>query len=61
MLLNTKLATGQFLRGIVKEGGCAGLTCGATIDSEMKDGGSVVQAMGILRFPISHLLAGVFR
>lgn len=60
-MLNTKLATGQFLRGIVKEGGCAVLTCGATIDSEMKDGESVVHTMRILRFPISHFLAGEFR
>lgn len=48
-MLNNKLATGQFLRVVVKEGGCAGLTYGATIASEMKDGESVVHTAGAIR------------
>ena len=34
-MLNSKLAAGQFLRVVVKEGGCAGLTYDAAIASEM--------------------------
>ena len=34
-MLNSKLTADQFLRVVVKEGGCAGLTYGATIDHEM--------------------------
>ena len=48
-MLNSKLAPGQFLRVFVKEGGCAGLTYGAAIASELKDGESVVHAAGAIR------------
>ena len=48
-MLNNKLGAKQFLRVIVKEGGCAGLTYGATIDSEMKDNESVVHTAGEIR------------
>lgn len=48
-MLNNKLAAGQFLRIFVKEGGCAGLTYGASIDSEMKDGDSVIHTAGQIR------------
>jgi len=48
-MLNNKLAAGQFLRVIVKKGGCAGLTYGATIDSEMKDDESMVHTTGAIR------------
>ncbi|MCX5869967.1 MAG: iron-sulfur cluster assembly accessory protein [Deltaproteobacteria bacterium] len=48
-ILNSKLAAGQFLRVVVKEGGCAGLTYGAKIASEMKDGESVVHTAGAIR------------
>ncbi|MDO9043313.1 MAG: iron-sulfur cluster assembly accessory protein [Desulfocapsaceae bacterium] len=48
-MLNSKLTVGQFLRVVVKEGGCAGLTYGATITSEMQDGESVVHTAGAIR------------
>ena len=48
-MLNNKLAAGEFLRVVVKEGGCAGLTYGATIDNGMKDGESVVYTVGAIR------------
>lgn len=48
-MLNKKLEAGQFLRVVVKEGGCAGLTYGATIDREMKEGESVVHTAGAIR------------
>ncbi len=48
-MLNDKLAAGQFLRVLVKEGGCAGLTYDAAIASEMKDGESVVHTEGVIR------------
>jgi iron-sulfur cluster assembly protein len=47
-MLNTKLAAGQFLRVIVKEGGCAGLTYDAAITGEMKSGESVVHTAGAI-------------
>ena len=48
-MLNNKLAPGQFLRVFVKEGGCAGLTYGAAIASEMQPGESVVHTAGAIR------------
>ena len=48
-MLNSKLTADQFLRVVVKEGGCAGLTYGATIDHEMKEGESVVHTAGVIR------------
>lgn len=48
-MLNNKLAAGQFLRVLVKEGGCAGLTYDAAIVSEMKGGESVVHTAGVIR------------
>ncbi|MFA7382737.1 MAG: iron-sulfur cluster assembly accessory protein [Desulfurivibrionaceae bacterium] len=48
-MLNSKLAAGQFLRVFVKEGGCAGLTYGAEIASEMKNGELVVHTAGATR------------
>ena len=48
-MLNSKLTADQFLRVVVKEGGCAGLTYGATIDHEMKEGESVVHTAGAIR------------
>jgi iron-sulfur cluster assembly protein len=48
-MLNNKLTAGQFLRVVVKEGGCAGLTYGATITSEMQDGESVAHQAGAIR------------
>ena len=47
--LNNKLEAGQFLRVFVKEGGCAGLTYGAAIASDMKPGESVVHTAGAIR------------
>ena len=47
-MLNSKLEAGQFLRVFVKEGGCAGLTYGAAIASEMKGGESVVHTAGVI-------------
>ena len=48
-MLNNKLAAGQFLRVVVKEGGCAGLTYGAAIASEMKGGENVLHRAGTIR------------
>lgn len=48
-MLNDKLATDQFLRVVVKEGGCAGLTYGAAIASEMESGESVIHTAGKIR------------
>jgi len=48
-MLNSKLTPGQFLRVFVKEGGCAGLTYGAAIASEMPPGESVVHTAGTIR------------
>ena len=41
-MLKSKLEPDQFLRVVVTEGGCAGLTYGAEIDNTMKDDDSVV-------------------
>ncbi|MFA6499064.1 MAG: iron-sulfur cluster assembly accessory protein [Desulfurivibrionaceae bacterium] len=48
-MLNNKLILGEFLRVFVKEGGCAGLTYGAKIASEMQHGESVVHTAGAIR------------
>lgn len=48
-MLNSKLTPGQFLRVFVKEGGCAGLTYGAAIASEMQTGESVIHTAGPIR------------
>ena len=48
-MLNSKLETGQFLRVAVVEGGCAGLTYGAEIEREMKEGDEVVLEKGGIR------------
>jgi len=48
-MLNNKLAAGQFLRVFVKEGGCAGLTYGAAIASDMQSGESVIHTAGAIR------------
>jgi len=48
-MLNNKLGAGQFLRVVVKEGGCAGLTYSAAIASEMQAGESVVHIAGAIR------------
>jgi iron-sulfur cluster assembly protein len=48
-MLKNKLEPGQFLRVVVTEGGCAGLTYGADIDREMKDGESVLLQSGDIR------------
>ncbi|HIJ91268.1 MAG: iron-sulfur cluster assembly accessory protein [Desulfobulbaceae bacterium] len=48
-MLNNKLRPGQFLRVIVKEGGCAGLTYGAAIAGEMQAGESLVHTAGSIR------------
>ena len=47
-MLNSKLTPDQFLRVFVKEGGCAGLTYGAEIAGEMRDGESVVHTAGLI-------------
>ena len=48
-MLNSKLAAGQFLRVVVKEGGCAGLTYSAAITKDMQSGDSVVYMDGPIR------------
>ena len=48
-MLKNKLGSGQFLRVAVIEGGCAGLTYGAEIDQEMKEGDEVVLEKGDIR------------
>jgi iron-sulfur cluster assembly protein len=45
-MLNNKLETGQFLRVVVTEGGCAGLTYSAAIAQEMKSGERVAHTAG---------------
>ena len=42
-MLNNKLGQGQFLRVIVIEGGCAGLTYNAEIAKEMRAGETVIR------------------
>lgn len=48
-MLNNKLAAGQFLRVFVKEGGCAGLTYGAAIASDIESGESVIHTADAIR------------
>lgn len=48
-MLNSKLTPDQFLRVFIKEGGCAGLTYGAEIAGEMRDGESVTHTAGSIR------------
>jgi len=48
-MLKNKLEPDQFLRVAVVEGGCAGLTYGAEIDREMKEGDEVVLQEGGVR------------
>jgi iron-sulfur cluster assembly protein len=48
-MLNDKLETDQFLRVAVIEGGCAGLTYGAEIDQDIKEGDEVVLKIGDIR------------
>jgi len=48
-MLGNKLEADQFLRVVVTEGGCAGLTYSADIDREMKEGESVILQSGYIR------------
>ena len=48
-MLENKLGAGEFLRVTITEGGCAGLTYGAEIDQNMKDGEDVVLESGTIR------------
>ena len=48
-MLKNKLESDQFLRVIVSEGGCAGLTYEAAIDNTMKDGDNVVFELDTIR------------
>ncbi len=48
-MLENKLEPDQFLRVVVTEGGCAGLTYSADIDRKMKEGESVVLESGDIR------------
>ncbi|MEA2116179.1 MAG: iron-sulfur cluster assembly accessory protein [Thermodesulfobacteriota bacterium] len=48
-MLRNKLEADQFLRVVVTEGGCAGLTYSADIDREMKEGESVILQSGDIR------------
>ena len=48
-MLNNKLGQGQFLRVIVIEGGCAGLTYNAEIAKEMRAGETVIRQLGSIR------------
>ena len=48
-MLNSKLEAGQFLRVMVTEGGCAGLTYAAEVGREMHEGDSVVWERGGIR------------
>ena len=48
-MLKNKLESDQFLRVSVVEGGCAGLTYGAEIDREMKEGDEVFMQVGVVR------------
>ena len=45
-MLGNKLEPGQFLRVVVTEGGCAGLTYSANIDQEMRESESVILQSG---------------
>jgi iron-sulfur cluster assembly protein len=48
-MLKNKLESEQFLRVTVIEGGCAGLTYGAEIEREIKEGDEVVLQKGEIR------------
>ena len=48
-MLQSKLAEGQFLRVMVTEGGCAGLTYAAEVGQEMKADDCVVLERGGIR------------
>lgn len=48
-MLENKLGAGEFLRVTITEGGCAGLTYGAEIDRNMKEGESVILESGTVR------------
>ncbi len=48
-MLGNKLEPGQFLRVVVTEGGCAGLTYSANIDREMRESESVILQSGDIR------------
>lgn len=48
-MLKNKLEPDQFLRVVVTEGGCAGLTYEAEIDNAMKEGDSVVLELDTIR------------
>jgi len=48
-MLENKLEPDQFLRVVVTEGGCAGLTYNADIDRKMKEGESVILESGDIR------------
>lgn len=48
-MLNSKLEKGQFLRVVVTEGGCAGLTYAAEIGKEMKEGDTTIVELGDIR------------
>ncbi len=48
-MLENKLGSEEFLRITITEGGCAGLTYGAEIDTKMKENEQVVQESGSIR------------
>ena len=48
-MLKNKLSSEEFLRVVITEGGCAGLTYTAEIDKNMKEGEKVVQESGTVR------------
>ena len=48
-ILNSKLVAGQFLRVLVTEGGCAGLTYTAEVGRQMNEGDSVFLDQGGIR------------
>ena len=48
-MLKTKLEADQFLRVVVTEGGCAGLTYGAEIDNRMQEDDRVVLEKGAIK------------
>lgn len=48
-MLQSKLQSGQFLRVMVVEGGCAGLTYSAAIDRQMSEEDTVIQQIDNVR------------
>ena len=48
-MLESKLAGNEFLRVTITEGGCAGLTYGAEIDRNMKEGEKFIFESGKIR------------